>query len=95
MKEMIRSAVATEAADVVLGQEYTDMLTGIKGKATAVYVYLTGCDQVCLLYTSGKKGEEEPKYYTVDASCLVELQDKPSSKRARPGGPSKAVGARY
>lgn len=95
MTDMTRPAVATEAADVILGQEYTDVLTGLKGKAIAVYIYITGCDQVSLLYTIGKKGEEKVEYRTVDASCLLELQEKPSSKRVRPGGPSKAVGARF
>lgn len=95
MTDMTRPAVATEAADVVMGQEYTDVLTGIKGKAVAVYIYVTGCDQVCLLYTTGKRGEEKVEHHTVDASRLLELQEKSSSKRVRPGGPSKAVGARF
>lgn len=90
---MKRSAQPVEAADVVMGEEYTDSITGIKGVAIAVYTFLTGCDQVCLSFVVGG----ENKLHTVDASRLKEL----APKKARKGGPagapspgSRAVGAR-
>lgn len=89
---MKRSAQPIEAVDVVMGDEYTDSITGIKGIATAVYTFLTGCDQVCLSFVVGG----ENKFHTVDASRLKELAPK-----VRKGGPaaapapgSRAVGAR-
>lgn len=80
-----RSAVVVDARHVVLGEEYTDSVTGIRGVAIIVYVHLTGCDQVCLSYLK----DSEQKYLTVDASRLKELQQSPEPVRYRsgPGGP--------
>lgn len=90
---MKRSAKPIEAADVIMGDEYTDCITGIKGVATAVYTFLTGCDQVCLSFVVGG----ENKFHTVDASRLVELKVKESRKggpSAAPSPGSRAIGAR-
>lgn len=92
---LARSAVVTDAKNVVLGQTYTDSITGIKGVAVVVYVHITGCDQVCLSFLN-KDGEQ--KYHTVDATRLAELQQVkaprngsgPSSVPSRgPGCPSR------
>lgn len=66
-----REAVPTDAAGVILGQEYTDSITGIKGIAMTVDIHITGCDQVTLMY---KDGTDTPKHLVVDATRLEELE---------------------
>jgi hypothetical protein len=66
---MRRIPVATDARDVILGETYTDIVTGIKGVAVIVYIHLTGCDQVCLSYVT--RGTQH--YLTVDATRLAEI----------------------
>lgn len=94
-----RKAEVSDAKGLVLGLEYTDSVTGIKGVAIACYLYLTGCDQICLNFVK----EGESKYLTIDASRLVELAAPKRKERAkviRAGGPadsppSRSVGARH
>lgn len=81
---LTRSAVVSDAKNVVLGETYTDSVTGIKGVAIIVYVHLTGCDQVCLEHMS--KDGDKPLFHTVDASRLVELEQV-ASPRPGAGGP--------
>lgn len=74
-----RPSQPTDARDIVLGETYTDIVTGIKGVATIVYVHLTGCDQVALCHVEG--GEQ--KWITVDATRIAEI----SPVDAKAGGP--------
>ena len=76
-----RAAVVQDARDVVLGEEYTDSVTGIRGVAIIVYVHLTGCDQVALSYLK----DSEQKFITVDATRLTELQGSKVARRAGAG----------
>ncbi len=88
-----RPAATVDAKNVILGQEYTDTVTGIKGTATAVYIYITGCDQVCLTYVQSG----EAKHHIVDATRLGELAQVERPSRGGPDGimpPSKASGSR-
>jgi hypothetical protein len=78
-----RNAQPLDAAKVVLGETYTDIVTGIKGVVVTVYVHLTGCDQVCLEYVvSGT-----PWNLVIDATRLAEIT--PSDPRS--GGPGAHV----
>lgn len=91
-KQMTRPAEPIEGKGIILGNEYTDSLSGLKGVATALYTFLTGCDQVNLSYVVAEKLE----HLVVDVSRLVEHERAVQ----RPGGPaasvppSRAVGAR-
>lgn len=87
LRRMTRSPRLTDAKNVTLGKEYTDIVTGIKGKATIIYVHLTGCDQVCLSYVA--EGKEQ--YQVVDATRLDEVVP---AKNARSGGPASPVPTR-
>jgi hypothetical protein len=86
-----RPAVAVEAKDVVLGETYTDGVTGIKGVAIVIYLSLSGCDQVSLQYVV----EGSVKHLTVDAVFLTELQTKDEEPVApRPGSSLNRLTAR-
>lgn len=82
--KLTRKAEVVDAKNVVLGETYTDTVTGIKGVALIIYVHLTGCDQVCLSFMN--KDKDETKYITVDATRLKELQQVKAPRRG--AGPS-------
>jgi hypothetical protein len=82
-RKLSRMPVPTDAKDVVLGEKYTDLVTGIKGTAIIVYVHLTGCDQVCLSYVEGGKQE----YITVDATRIAEITPSMTAAKGGPGSP--------
>lgn len=81
---LTRPAQVVDAKNVVLGETYTDSVTGISGVAIIVYVHLTGCDQVCLSFLN-KDGDKQ-LYHTVDATRLKELQQADVPRRG--AGPS-------
>lgn len=83
LRKMTRPAVPTDAKTVVLGEKYTDTVTGIKGVATVVYVHLTGCDQVCLDYVNDGK----QTYLVVDATRLHEITPAANPRAGGPGLP--------
>lgn len=56
-------------SDIVLGKNYRDKHTGIKGTATGCTFYLNGCERVMLEYVK----EKELKYESFDAPRLLEL----------------------
>lgn len=81
-----RPAEAIDAKGLILGDEYTDIISGIKGVADGVYIFLTGCDQVSLYYLK----EGEPHHIVVDASRIKELRrPAPAPARKTPGGPAR------
>lgn len=82
-RTITRQPHPTDAKDVILGHDYTDIVTGIKGTAIVVYVHLTGCDQVCLSYRAG----DDHKYLTVDATRLAEITPAANAKAGGPGSP--------
>jgi hypothetical protein len=78
-----RNAQPLDAAKVVLGETYTDIVTGIKGVAVIVYIHLTGCDQVCLEYVeSGCR-----KNLVIDATRLAEITPSANPRSGGPGAP--------
>lgn len=94
--QLTRAAEVMDAKNVVMGERYTDTVTGFRGVAIMVNLHLTGCDQVTLEKLDKEK--EKPIYLTVDASRLEELQQKerelvaagaaPTPTRRGAGGPS-------
>lgn len=70
---LTRTVEPRESKQIVLGHKYKDVVTGIEGTATVVYIHLTGCDQVALSHMV--KGEQ--KWLTVDVTRLegIEVPD--------------------
>lgn len=58
---------------VELGKKYRDKLHKIKGVATAICKYLTGCDYVCLEYIKDDGTGPEVKELWLDVVRLEEI----------------------
>jgi len=74
---------------VTLGDEYTDEVHGIKGRATAVYEFLHGCARVQIEYVDGDGNITD---HVFDIGQLVHV-DTGKKLRARTAPPSHADGA--
>jgi len=70
-------------SDIVLGDEYEDTLTGLKGRATAATFYLHACERVTLEFLK----EGEIKYESFDAPRLKHVPTQQVPTTTRTGGP--------
>lgn len=68
---------------IVLGEEYEDTMTGLKGKATAATFYLHACERVTLEFLK----EGEVKYESFDAPRLRRVDTGEVATTTRTGGP--------
>lgn len=92
--------MTTFTTDIILGDEYTDTVTGYKGKAVAVDFNLTGCTRVVLQAKTTKDGSWVDAI-EVDTSRCLDSKGKQMDKPFVPplpeqrGGPARRVkGAR-
>lgn len=76
-------------SDVILGDEYVDKQTGIKGIATAIHFYQYGCERVGIEVMIAGKIEE----YTFDSPRLTHVKTQKTATTNRTGGPDKYVDA--
>jgi hypothetical protein len=75
-------------SDIVLGDEYEDTITGMKGKATGCTFYLHACERVTLEFLH----EGELKYETFDAPRLKHVESgKEIPLGERTGGPGRSA----
>lgn len=70
---------------IVLGRKYRETILGRTGVANAVCMYLTGCDQVELIWLD-EKGKRECCW----VDCTV-LEAVALPARRRSGGPTESV----
>jgi hypothetical protein len=71
------------STDIVLGEEYEDIITGLKGKATVIAFYLHACERVTLEFIK----DSEVKYESFDAPRLKHLKTEKVATVTRTGGP--------
>lgn len=69
--------------DIILGDRYSDPLTGFEGVATALSFYLHACERVSLEYVK----DGTIKYESFDAPRLVHIETGKQPKTKRTGGP--------
>lgn len=81
---------------VTLGKRYRDTVHGVEGVAVAKYVYLTGCDRVCLEWPK----DGDIKSATFDVTQLEAVSDASPVRTTKTAGgpgrvpPSKSTGGR-
>jgi hypothetical protein len=74
-------------SDVVLGEQYRDVQTGIVGIATAIYFYQFGCERVSLEFLDKASGGI--KMETFDAPRLEQATTRERVQVWRTGGPDR------
>lgn len=72
-------------SDVVLGEEYVDEQTGIKGVATAISFFQYACERVTLELVVDGKIEE----FVFDAPRLVHAPSGEKAESEKTGGPDR------
>lgn len=70
-------------SDIILGDQYEDTVTGLKGVATATTFYLHACERVTLEFVK----EGEIKYESFDAPRVRHLKTETVPQTTRTGGP--------
>ncbi len=71
------------STDIILGEEYEDTITGLKGKATVIAFYLHACERVTLEFIK----DSEVKYESFDAPRLKHIKTQAVATTTRTGGP--------
>lgn len=82
-----RMPKTTYESDIKLGEEYTDVQTGIRGRATAIYFFEFACERVTLERLVENKIEVD----TFDAPRLKHIPSQMTAVSERPGGPGDGV----
>lgn len=71
------------STDIVMGDEYRDSVTGVKGTATSVTFFLHACERVTLEFMR----EGKLAYEVFDAPRLIHVETEAVPKVTKTGGP--------
>ena len=78
-------------SDIVLGNDYQDKTTGLKGNATSIHFYKNACERVVLTYLH----DGDIKEASFDAVDLTLVTPAPEPYRPSPtGGPARSMPSR-
>ncbi len=73
--------------DIILGDEYTDTITGFTGVATGLTFWLHACERVALQSRKLTKDGKVPEAEWFDVPGVVHVVTKSTPKTAKTGGP--------
>jgi len=81
---------------IQLGSEYKDLVTGFKGIATSLHIYLNGCERVALQPTELHEGKPiEPQMFDTEQLVLTKGKKVVLNTQQETGGPGDAPKARF
>lgn len=77
-------------SDIILGDQYRDLTTGIEGKAVALGFYEHACERVTLRYAH----DGDVKEASFDAPEVEHVKTKTVPVQQKTGGPERKIAAR-
>lgn len=84
---MKKRKIKLNGTQFILGDKYKDALLGVEGIAKAGIAYLTGCDQILLIFNDSTG---RPVDHWVDVTGIEKVKVKPIK-----GGPAPNLPSRY
>lgn len=78
-------------SDLVLGDNYKESGTGIRGKLTSIHFYEHACERASIRYLDKDGNVQEASF---DAPELIHIQSNEPATSDRPGGPARNEGRR-